>query len=291
MSDTTNEKVKREIMGLGVPYTQAAYMADEFASGQYVTATGDTTARTLADWMVPLVNVTYSAGLFDYTGDTIRLVSEGGSGKPQIILKSTNSVTPDGEGGFIRFNTLSDAGTARDGLQLNGGLVDATDGAECGLLDIGAYRDGTYAVCFTIDASIPAVFPGNEDDVYSFGTSNKRWKGAYFSAPIVNAVGAVGAPSYTFAGDTDSGMYWAAANDIRIATGGSGRLRVTGAAVEGLVPLKAPSYAVSGAPSASTAGAGAMIYVTDGNAGSACFAVSDGSNWKVIALGATISAS
>jgi hypothetical protein len=40
-------------------------------------------------------------------------------------------------------------------------------------------------------------------------------------------------------------------------------------------------------PSASPAGQ--MIYVTDGNAGAATVAVSDGSAWKVVALGATIS--
>ena len=34
-----------------------------------------------------------------------------------------------------------------------------------------------------------------------------------------------------------------------------------------------------------------MIWVTNGNAGAACVAVSDGTNWKVIALGATIAAS
>lgn len=33
-----------------------------------------------------------------------------------------------------------------------------------------------------------------------------------------------------------------------------------------------------------------MIWVTNGNAGAACVAVSDGANWKVIALGATIAA-
>jgi len=47
------------------------------------------------------------------------------------------------------------------------------------------------------------------------------------------------------------------------------------------------SYALEGVPSASPAGQ--MIYVTDGNAGAATVAVSDGSNWKVVALGATIS--
>lgn len=56
-------------------------------------------------------------------------------------------------------------------------------------------------------------------------------------------------------------------------------------------PVKVPSHTVANAPSASTYGAGSLIYVTDGNAGSACLAVSDGTNWKVLALGATIAAS
>ena len=47
------------------------------------------------------------------------------------------------------------------------------------------------------------------------------------------------------------------------------------------------SYDLAAVPSASPAGQ--MIYVADGNAGAATVAVSDGSNWKVVALGATIS--
>ncbi len=54
---------------------------------------------------------------------------------------------------------------------------------------------------------------------------------------------------------------------------------------------KLPSFAVASLPSAATAGAGAIVYCTNGNAGAACFAVSDGTNWKRIALGATVSAS
>lgn len=53
---------------------------------------------------------------------------------------------------------------------------------------------------------------------------------------------------------------------------------------------KAPSFTVANAPTAASRGAGAMIYVTNGNAGAACLAISDGTNWKVVALGATISA-
>lgn len=48
------------------------------------------------------------------------------------------------------------------------------------------------------------------------------------------------------------------------------------------------SYTVSSAPSAADYGAGAMIYVTDGDSGSPCLAVSDGALWRRIALGAAI---
>jgi hypothetical protein len=55
--------------------------------------------------------------------------------------------------------------------------------------------------------------------------------------------------------------------------------------------IGAESYTVATAPSAVTRGAGSLIYVTDGNVGVACLACSDGTNWKVIALGSTIAAS
>ena len=71
-----------------------------------------------------------------------------------------------------------------------------------------------------------------------------------------------------------------------IATQASNAIAVTGGTISGTI-MTLKSYAVSGVPSASPAGQ--MIYVTDGNAGAATVAVSDGSNWKVVALGATIS--
>jgi hypothetical protein len=71
-----------------------------------------------------------------------------------------------------------------------------------------------------------------------------------------------------------------------IATQASNAVAITGGTISGTI-MTLKSYAVSGVPSASPAGQ--MIYVTDGNAGSATVAVSDGSNWKVVALGANIS--
>jgi hypothetical protein len=71
-----------------------------------------------------------------------------------------------------------------------------------------------------------------------------------------------------------------------IATQASNSVALTGGTISGTI-MTLPSYAVSGVPSASPAGQ--LIYVTDGNSGAATVACSDGSNWKVVALGATIS--
>lgn len=54
--------------------------------------------------------------------------------------------------------------------------------------------------------------------------------------------------------------------------------------------IKVPTYTVAGAPSASTAGAGTIIYVSNGAAGSPILAFSDGTNWKRSDTGATIAA-
>ena len=47
------------------------------------------------------------------------------------------------------------------------------------------------------------------------------------------------------------------------------------------------NYTVSNAPSNGTTGR--IIYVSDGNLGSPCLAVDNGTAWKVVGLGATIS--
>jgi hypothetical protein len=71
-----------------------------------------------------------------------------------------------------------------------------------------------------------------------------------------------------------------------VATQASNAVALTGGTISGTI-MTLKSYDVAGVPSASPAGQ--MIYVTDGNAGAATVAVSDGSAWKVVALGATIS--
>ena len=54
--------------------------------------------------------------------------------------------------------------------------------------------------------------------------------------------------------------------------------------------IKVPTYTVASAPSASDAGAGTLIYVSNGAQGSAIIAFSDGTNWKRSDTGGTIAA-
>ena len=51
-----------------------------------------------------------------------------------------------------------------------------------------------------------------------------------------------------------------------------------------------PTYTVANAPSAATAGAGTVVYVSNGAAGSAILAFSNGTDWKRSDTGATIAA-
>ena len=54
--------------------------------------------------------------------------------------------------------------------------------------------------------------------------------------------------------------------------------------------IKVPTYTVATAPSASSAGAGTLIYVSNGAAGSAILAFSDGTDWLRSDTGAAIAA-
>ena len=55
--------------------------------------------------------------------------------------------------------------------------------------------------------------------------------------------------------------------------------------------IKLPTFTVATAPSAATSGAGTLIFVSNGAAGSPILAFSDGTNFKRSDTGATISAS
>ena len=72
-----------------------------------------------------------------------------------------------------------------------------------------------------------------------------------------------------------------------IATQASNSIAVTGGNMSDVL-ITLQSYNVAGLPSAGTAGR--LVFVTDGDSGNKCLAVDDGTAWKRIALGATVSA-
>ena len=117
--------------------------------------------------------------------------------------------------------------------------------------------------------------------------------GVEVTAAALNQLGTPSVSVATPIAVSNGGTGSANASDARSALGvgtlgtqASNSIAITGGTISGTI-MTLPSYAVSGVPSASPAGQ--MIYVTDGNSGAATVAVSDGSNWKVVALGATIS--
>jgi len=70
-----------------------------------------------------------------------------------------------------------------------------------------------------------------------------------------------------------------------VATQNSNNISITGGSITG-TEVTLETFTVAGAPSGSV---GRIGYCTDGDAGSACFVVHDGTDWKVLSLGATIS--
>lgn len=63
-----------------------------------------------------------------------------------------------------------------------------------------------------------------------------------------------------------------------MATTGKGLPKSMGPKGPGAI-VKAASYTVATAPTAASQGAGCVIFLSDGAAGSPCLAVSDGTNW------------
>jgi len=108
------------------------------------------------------------------------------------------------------------------------------------------------------------------------------------SSGHLNAIdGSAGAPTYSFTNDTNTGMYSSAADELAFSTNSTQRMKVDNSRVTIIDILNLPQYTTAGAPSGST---GDVIYVSDGDAGNPCLGIYDGSSFKRVALGATISA-
>jgi hypothetical protein len=97
----------------------------------------------------------------------------------------------------------------------------------------------------------------------------------------------VGGTAFAFAmGIDQSAGAWklSASNGL----GANDRITVDANAVAMGLPIRAPSYTVAGLPSASTTGAGAVVYVSN-EAGGAVLAFSDGADWRRVTDRAVVS--
>jgi len=74
-----------------------------------------------------------------------------------------------------------------------------------------------------------------------------------------------------------------------IATQAASSVSITGGDITN-ADIKLTQYTVATLPTAQASNTGLVFYCTNGDAGSPCLAVSNGTNWKVVAFGATVSA-
>ena len=111
------------------------------------------------------------------TNDTLvvvaRTTGSSGHGYPNIVLRNGDQTTPDGAGPFFGFQSYNDAGVLRDAIQTNGGLQDATAGAEGSAYDIAGYRAGASEVLFSVNGAEAMVGPG-VDNVMDLGRASYR---------------------------------------------------------------------------------------------------------------------
>lgn len=79
------------------------------------------------------------------------------------------------------------------------------------------------------------------------------------------------------------------ASAVDLAVGGAVKLAVNGGDLTASVPVRLNSYSVAGLPAASGVSRG-LVWCSNGDAGQPCLAVSDGTSWRRISLGAAVSA-
>lgn len=141
-------------------------------------------------------------------------------------------------------------------LQLFGGLTVAGAFSITGALGLSNGTAALPALSFTSDPDTGLYRVGADNLGFSAGGTLRFDVSATAvtsTLPVVHPLGAVGAPSITFAGDLDTGVYALAADQFGFATAGVLRLSMNTAAITATLPIAAPLGAV-GAPSFTFAG-------------------------------------
>lgn len=147
-------------------------------------------------------------------------------------------------------------------------------------------NDGTAAspsLNFTSDTNTGVYRVGADQVGITAGGTNRVTVSTSAVTTTVAVVGPSGlgtsTPVYTFSGDTTTGMAYLGAGSVRFISSGNLAFGYGTAIVNMNLPMRLASYTVATLPSASSGGAGQMIYVSD-ESGGAVPAFSDGTNWR-----------
>lgn len=135
---------------------------------------------------------------------------------PQLVLRSRDQTTPTGAGGFMRFQSYNSSAAVVDALQLNGGLITTTAGAENGDLDINIYRSGTNRV-IALRGDWSAFAP-SDTNMWSLGKSGNEWSNVYSVLGTFSSTLSAAQFAPTGAGVPANGLYLPAANTLGFAS-------------------------------------------------------------------------
>jgi hypothetical protein len=217
-------------------------------AGTLPTAAGGTGQSTYTDGQI-LIGKTSDGSLAKATitaGTSISVTNGDGSitianTAPDQVVSITGSGTTTVTGTYPSFNvssadqyvgtvtSVSGAGTV-NGLTLTGTVTSTGSLTLGGTLSVNLATDVTGTLPVANGGTGVTTSTGSGSVVLSSGpTLTTPTPGVASATSIATGLGAVGTPSHTFTGDTDTGMWSPAANTVAISTNGAEVLRLTSA--------------------------------------------------------------
>jgi hypothetical protein len=142
-----------------------------------------------------------------------------------------------------------------------------------------------------IEASLPLIVPDGSATNPGLGFATAKNYGLFYSGTVISMAfngaqrftfdqnrlrgpnGTTAAPSYSFTGDTDTGMFWNGANILGFSTGAANRMNISNNEISPTVPIRsingsatAPTYSFTGDPDTGIywGGANTIDLSTDG---------------------------
>ena len=212
-----------------VPYTNGIIVSYMDGGNSYfgTARTGTVTGKSISFGAPVVFESADSTGVDSITSafhsaqNKIVVASRAGSGDigRSSVLEANVGATNLTSNNFIGFSSANYANGATASIQIAGAIDDAQSGLSSGQSYYVQPNGG-----LGLTANSPSVFAGTT-------ASENRIivKGFSSDAKIVANLGNTSAPSYTFTGDTDTGMFSPTANTLAFSTGGTEVARLTSA--------------------------------------------------------------